>query len=374
MKKLSVISILTSVVLIAVLMTVRAMAQTGLPPDIRIAIALDKTTYQYNEPIKAVITLQNQGGEEITYKGYEDQDFFALLTFTKMNEKGEALYTVIANQFHNTPTVDPPPPTLCTDLSQCEAVEILESEWAVINELPDAHTYYSLNDFGDWQVNLVFPGRTYNSVDEEISGVEYSYLDSVKWEDKHISNTVRFTVSGDGDNDKDNDGYIAIEAGGDDCDDNDPNINPGILSLDVKKVEVEFGKGKVKIAGNVGLTCITQHQIAPEGSVAVLISSAPPVVNDYVIMKDKRRGKKWEFKGKGKSAGIKKFNIVWKKKGAIGRFSIEALFAPGDLNGDLSPAILKLDMTIGDKKASGMFQIDELDWKEIKINKWRYKS
>ena len=59
---------------------------------------------------------------------------------------------------------------------------------------------------------------------------------------------------------------------------------------------------------------------------------------------------------------------------AEGKFEVEALFAPGTLNGDLRPATLEIELSIGNHNATETIVIGENDWKSLKTKEWKYKD
>jgi hypothetical protein len=222
-----------------------AQDQTDQPPPVpQVSLALkdslapDKLVYLLDDPVKIVLTLQNNGEDIITSKGFMDKPFQLLLTFTGPDGK-----TILANDLGSSLHPEPPPPLVIpldtnddgvAELVQVEPVETIANGWLLTVTLPDAHAYYTLSKAGNYSVKAVIPIRTYPDIDYNEGGVDYSELNSSPpdWPKVVESNTVNFSLI----TDADGDGYYYPEdyrkgTNGQyippDCDDSNPAVHPG---------------------------------------------------------------------------------------------------------------------------------------------------
>ena len=206
-------------------------AQT--PPNLKVALALEKAIYYPDQPIKIVMTLANQGENIITSKSFLDQDFHIFLRFT-----GEDGIEIASNELKDMKLPDPPPPRVLRidgKLIQVETVEVLAGlgelePWVLSLTIADARSHYALTKGGKYSVRAVIPMGTYPAY-ETVSGMKYARIDSANWSGALESNTASFTLVADADGD----GYYYPKAFGVhpeiDCNDNDPLINPGMKEI-----------------------------------------------------------------------------------------------------------------------------------------------
>ena len=224
MKKI-LLTIAISFVLLGI--TVGGADAQGTAPNIKVSLALDKTVYLLNEPIKIRITLENQNVSPapsiITSEGFTSKLFHLLFTFIDPDGKG-----ITADLWQSLST-DPDPPQIIDIggvLTQVEPVELIDNGWILTLTLNNAHDSYSLSKAGRYSVTEIIPMRTYPSY-QTIGGELYALIDSYDWTDSLKSNTVYFSMVADADGD----GYYYPEAYGQytvaDCDDTNPDINPG---------------------------------------------------------------------------------------------------------------------------------------------------
>jgi hypothetical protein len=228
-------SVLVGLVMMVGLNVDEAVAQS--PPDIKVGLSLtgsqspDRLLYLMGDQIPIVLSFQNRGGEEITSKGFRTKPFHLFLIFTGPDGRG-----IISQKFEEGSTGDdaPPPPVIpveviqgTVELLQVEPVEKVSAGWELTVTLPNAQAYYALSNPGNYSVKAVIPMRTYLGIDQTIDSVDYSEIDQYKWKGALQSNTEYFTLAGD----KDNDGYSYPEAMSPynalpDCNDNDANEHP----------------------------------------------------------------------------------------------------------------------------------------------------
>lgn len=302
-KRILIINILSILLLIGGIFTGIAAGQDA-PPAIKVAVALNNTSYLMSEPIIVTITVENQDVDVITSRGFKTQDFHLRLVFTDPEGK-----RVIADELLSTAN-DPGPPPLCDNNTQCEPVEIFESTDTLITNLPNAHAYYRLKKTGKWKIRAEIDMKTYPKIDETRGGTDYALLANSDWKGTLVSSPDQdFDLIGD----SDGDGYISIESGGDDCDDNNPSINPGLLSLmDIDKLEVEWNKQRIRMHGRVALSCSDYFNAGAAGSASLRISDPPVSVFDEQVTFQVKgaHDEKWEYTGN--STGIEEFKIDWK--------------------------------------------------------------
>jgi len=210
-------------------------APPGPPPEIKVSLALDKTSYGPDEPIFVTLALQNLGTAEIiTSEEFSGTEFYLLLQF--FDESGAV---ITSDQLGDASTVTPAPPRVFVDdsgvLLQGELVEILPQGWVVAYDPFDATIYYPLEDVsGALRVKVVVTMRTYGTYLETAAGVKYAQLypsDAAQWWGSLQSNFASFTRVGDGDQD----GYYYPQAYGQhpqaDCDDKNAAVNPGAAEI-----------------------------------------------------------------------------------------------------------------------------------------------
>jgi hypothetical protein len=162
-------------------------------PDIKVAIALERHSFKFNEPLRVVITLENQGGEKIMPADFNKQDFHLMLVFRNPNGQG-----VIANELYY-PAPEPSPSLvriIAGVLMQVEPVEKIDKGWILTKNIPDAHAYYKLDSDGIWSVKAIISTRTYPGVDLTEEGVSYSKIASFDWSGDLVSNTEQFYLVG----------------------------------------------------------------------------------------------------------------------------------------------------------------------------------
>ena len=172
---------------------------TGLQPlNVGLALALDKTTYNYGEPINLVLTLQNAGGDIYTSKGFKGKAFELFLIFTDPDEK-----VITSNLLNNSELQDPPPPIAFLLPSgelvpNLEPVEKVEAGWVLSINISNALNYYRLSKGGSYSVKAMIPMRTYPAIDytdnRAVPPMDYSLIDHYNSQGALESNIVNFTL------------------------------------------------------------------------------------------------------------------------------------------------------------------------------------
>jgi hypothetical protein len=172
---------------------------TGLQPlNVGLALALDKTTYDFGEAINVVLTLQNAGGDLYTSKGFKAKPFELFLIFTDPDEK-----IITSNLLKDTDLQDPPPPIVLVLptgelVPNLEPVEKVDAGWVLSINIPDAHNYYLLSKGGGYSVKAMIPMRTYPGIDytdnRAVPPVDYSLIDRYNSQGSLESNVVHFTL------------------------------------------------------------------------------------------------------------------------------------------------------------------------------------
>jgi hypothetical protein len=172
---------------------------TGLQPlNVGLALALDKTTYNFGEPINLVLTLQNAGGDLYTSRGFKAKPFELFLIFTGPDEK--IITSIILK---DTDQQDPPPPIVLVLptgelVPNLEPVEKVEAGWVMSINISDAHNYYLLSKGGSYSVKSLIPMRTYPGIDHTdnrlVPPADYSLIDRYNSQGALESNIVNFTL------------------------------------------------------------------------------------------------------------------------------------------------------------------------------------
>ena len=244
MKRLLFILLISLIVLYGITIS-NGIAETGTPPDLKISLSLDKTSYilnDPNDPIVIVMTLENVGLDGIiTSEGFSERPFYLYLTFIDPDGKG-----ITANELGSSEGEGGPPQIIPVDtdgdtvaeLVQVEAVEVLPVDpdnWVLSVTLPDARAYYSLTKAGNYYVKAIVSMRTYQSIFQTVAGRNYSRIDDYDFAGVITSSTEeKFILVSDADGD----GYSYPEAHSGissypipDCNDNDSTVNPGVSEV-----------------------------------------------------------------------------------------------------------------------------------------------
>jgi hypothetical protein len=201
-----VLSIATFLIATGVTLPEAILAQQGTPPSIKVGLALmnsqpsptpGKIVYNWGDPIRMVITLENQGIEDvITTKGFPQRPFHLLLVFTGPDGK-----TIVTQDPGELSARDAPPPKVFPVQGQLKQVEPVEklyggaSPWVLSVEIPDARAYYPLTKAGNYSVKAVIPMRAYHQINYPGPPEDYSEIDQVKWSGTLQSDTAYFALA-----------------------------------------------------------------------------------------------------------------------------------------------------------------------------------
>jgi hypothetical protein len=171
-------------------------AQENLP---KVTLFIDKTTYNTGEPIRAVITLKNFGGQIITSKGFMSMPFHLFLNFYIDNQ------LITSHLLKDSVGFDPPPPPQFTKNGQevpGEPIEIVEGGWLWSVTIPNVHNYYMLTKYGQYSVRAKIPMRIYSTYYTDpgdpgpppIPPTDFAPIDSQNWHGALESNPINFTL------------------------------------------------------------------------------------------------------------------------------------------------------------------------------------
>lgn len=281
MKKKILLFIVISLILIGGITTSDAVTQN--PPTIQVSLAFvkspltGKVSYLLNplEPIPMRLSLTNLGPADIlTSQGFSALPFHLLLTFIDPDGKG-----ITSKDLESTTSGEPPPPPIIPvniqgtiQLLQVEPVERLQggqNPWTLVIDIPDAHAYYSLTKAGRYSVKAIIPMRTYPfPIDYSTPSGDYKQIDSFNWADTLKSNPVDFSLIADADGD----GYYYPEAYGQhnlpDCDDTDPNVNPGATEIQGNGIDDDCNPDTTDgPAAHVAVVKPNGAEVIPSGSI-----------------------------------------------------------------------------------------------------------
>jgi len=166
---------------------------TLLPKAAVVPVVPDKTTYYPGEPISITMTIENQGGDIITSKGFKEKNFHLTLWFT--DPDGKLITTNVETGF------TPPPPSVTpividnkVQLLPIEYVETVPASW-VLSTIFNALDYYTLTKSGNYSVKARFDMSDYLEIYETApgSGIFYAPLESAS--SGYVeSNIVSFTL------------------------------------------------------------------------------------------------------------------------------------------------------------------------------------
>jgi hypothetical protein len=302
MKKIF-LGVVTCLIVIGLISLGDGMAQA---PSIKVTLSLsltdtrvpDQPVYLLDDPstqgvvdpdrLKIVLTLIKTGNLEVTSKDFSTNPFHLFLAFTGPDGK-----TINATKLIIKPHQDPPlaPQTVVdnNDLVQVEEVDTLPNNWVLSITIPDAHAFYPLSNAGRYSVKAIIPMRTYLGIDYP-GPPHYSRLadSSKKWSGALYSNTEYFTLVAD----KDGDGYsypVAISPPYNtlpDCDDNNPNVNPGMAEIPFNGIDDDCNPLTLDGADNRGMVIIKaeRHKV---GSGSYPGSTKYPITGMEVRLFDK---------------------------------------------------------------------------------------
>jgi len=166
---------------------------TLLPKVAVVPVVPDKTTYYPGEPISITMTIENQGGDIITSKGFKEKNFHLTLWFT--DPDGKLITTNVETGF------TPPPPSVTpividnkVQLLPIEYVETVPASW-VLSTTFNALDYYTLTKSGNYSVKARFDMSDYLEIYETApgSGIFYAPLESAS--SGYVeSNIISFTL------------------------------------------------------------------------------------------------------------------------------------------------------------------------------------
>jgi|PlaIllAssembly_1097288.scaffolds.fasta_scaffold89628_1 hypothetical protein len=185
------LSILVTTVMIGGTFIGETAAQVNLP---KVTLFIDKTTYNTGEPITAVITLKNFGGDIITSRGFKSMPFHLFLNFYDADNQ-----LITSHLLKDSVGFDPPPPPqfICNgQIVPGEPVEIAESGWLWSVTIPNVHNYYTLTKYSQYSVRAKIPMRTYSTycTDPGPPQTDFAPIDSQIWQGALESNIVNFTL------------------------------------------------------------------------------------------------------------------------------------------------------------------------------------
>lgn len=201
------------------------------PPPIHVNLVFEKTTYSLAllpgtsppepEAIKFAVTLENTGAQTIfAAEDFSKSPLELLVTFVGPDGKG-----VTAPKLSEVEIEGPPPRILLVDGNyvQVDPVESLAPGDIASVVVPDAHSFYQLNQCGHYTAKVTVPIRTYPVVSRTFGGIDYADLGSANFAGVVESSPVRFLLIADADND----GSTCP----DDCDDANPAVHPGLAEI-----------------------------------------------------------------------------------------------------------------------------------------------
>ncbi len=200
------------------------------PPPIHVNLVFEKTTYSLAvlpgsppepEPIQFAVTLENTGLQTLfAQEDFSKSPLELLVTFVGPDGKG-----VIAPKLGELETEGPPPRILLVGDAyvQVDPVESLSPGDIASVVVPDAHSFYQLNQCGYYTAKVRVPIRTYPVVSRTFGGINYADLDSANFAGVLESSPVKILLTADADND----GSTCP----DDCDDANPAIFPGAAEI-----------------------------------------------------------------------------------------------------------------------------------------------
>ena len=285
------------------------------PPKISVSLATNKLIYLLDDPgtpqadpekIQMNLSLKNDDLTDIiTSKGFSALPFHLMLTFIDPDGKG-----ITTKEIRESLSGDPPPPPVLPvggELVQAEPVEILPdgrpggvssdpNPWTLSLNIPDAHAYYSLTKAGRYSVKAIIPMRTYPPpIDYTVSSVPYERIDSSTWAGVIESNTVNFSLLADADGD----GYYYPDAYGlynlPDCDDNNPNVNPGVSEIRGNGIDDDCNPSTSDGAvTQIVVLNPNGGEIIPSGSTYVIKWAAPSNVVKFDLKYSLNNGTAWK--------------------------------------------------------------------------------
>ncbi|MBI3248641.1 MAG: putative metal-binding motif-containing protein [Deltaproteobacteria bacterium] len=201
------------------------------PPPIHVNLVFEKATYSLAplpgtsppepEPIKFAVTLENTGALTLfAQEDFSTSPLELLVTFVGPDGKG-----ITAPKLSELELEGPPPRILLVGDTyvQVDPVESLAPGDIASVVVPDAHSFYPLNQCGHYTAKVTVPIRTYPVVSRTFGGIDYADLGSANFAGVVESSPVRFLLTADADND----GSTCP----DDCDDANPAVHPGLAEI-----------------------------------------------------------------------------------------------------------------------------------------------
>lgn len=228
-----VIIIWTVVSLLSVVAPSDAWAQSGSPPDIPVSLSLTdpaKAAYGPGEPVLFTLTLQNEGGDVITQRGFQGRDFSLSLQFVA---SGGQVVTAV-EEGENPEPLEPAHIPAGDRFIYLHEVETVPAGWTWSETFDVRPPKYELVGGESYRVRAVVQMRTYPAVSHTLEGVEYAAVGSSDWWGTLESGEVEVSLVVDRDGDlywspRDLYGPPDLEP---DCDDTDATVNPGMPEIE----------------------------------------------------------------------------------------------------------------------------------------------
>ena len=140
-------------------------------PPIAIKLYVEKSSYMMNEPVKMqIIVLNNSGQDVIPRKGFYDQEFHMMLTFTDPDGKPvHCRYLQVGKE--------PGPPSRVQE-RDAAFVETFLNGSNKITDMNDAHAYYDLTKYGRYKAQVFADLETFSqSTTDPLTGALIAFLD-----------------------------------------------------------------------------------------------------------------------------------------------------------------------------------------------------
>jgi hypothetical protein len=273
-----------------------APAALGEPP-IKVNLAFEKDTYSLQgtpESIRFAVTVENTASEEILASdGFQHEPLHLLVTFVGPDGKG-----VTAPQLSSDEQVAVPPPRILPVGDQYVQVDPLVRlaprdtndadgiDTVATIEVPDAHSFYTLNQCGHYTAKVSVPLRLYPTVNHTFGGIDYADLDSANFAGVVASDPVSFTLT----DDRDGDQSLCPE----DCDDNNAALRPGATEIVGDGVDNDCNPATLDVV-----------PVVPGGLEVKAVKKKIPLDGVVVRLFDKKASCVTQFKGR------KRLRSIW---------------------------------------------------------------